>query len=119
MTAADHDGHDGMRENSLACLSNRTLHEPVPGQATTVPREARAQIGNHFGIAACGEQPVLYLKEVAGQLIETVRIMPEQIAFDDDVGDGSRAVACESRFFEERRSEQHELIGAISIRQGR
>jgi hypothetical protein len=85
----------------------------------TIPCEARAQIGNHFWMAARGEASFVYLHEITGELIESMRIMPEQVAFDDHIGRGSRAVAGKSRLFEECRSEQHELVGAISIRQGR
>ena len=117
VTSTDDDGHDGVSEDAIARLRDRLLHEPMSRKAPAVPREARAEIGDHLRIARRSETPFLYLYEVAGELIEAVRIVAKQIALDDDAGHRACAIARKSRFFEQRRREQDQLVGAIPIRQ--
>ena len=60
----------------------------------------------------------LYLHEVAGELIEAVGVVTEQIAFDEHVGDGARTISRHSCMLEKCGREKGKLVGAVSIRQG-
>ena len=106
-----------MRKEPVPCFGNRLLHQPVAGQPPAVPREARAQIGDHDWIAGGRQQPVVDLLEITGELIEAVRVVSEQVPFDEDVGDRTRTIARQPGPLEKRRREEHQLVGAIPIRQ--
>ena len=103
MAPADGDGDDRVRQEAIAGFGNRLFHQPVTGKAPTVPCEGRSEIGNNFGIARRRHPSVADLLEIPGELIETVRVMAEQIALDHDLGHRPRPIARHSGFFEERR----------------
>jgi hypothetical protein len=107
-----------MRQDAVSRLGDRLLDEPVSRKALPVPREARTQIRDDFGIARRCEQPGLYLLEITCELIEAVCVVAKQITLDEHVGHSPRAIASQPGPFQKRSREQHELVGAISIPQG-
>lgn len=117
MASADDDRHNWVSEDAIARRGDRLLDEPVSWKAAAIPRKARAEIGDHLGIARGCEPPFFDLYEVAGELIQPVRIVTQQIGLDEHVCHCPRAIARHPCWLEESRREDHQLVGAVPNRQ--
>ena len=116
---ADDDGHDGMGENAAACFRNSLFDQPMAGQPVAV-HVSVAPISETTSWFAGRRQPAFFdLYEISGKLIQTVRIVAEEIALDHDVRHRPRPIAWHPGPLEQRRREHHQLVGPVSLRHRR
>ena len=80
------------RASAIACFTSQCPGRRWPSHVRQAPRSATTS-----GSPDVASTPVLYLLEIAGELIEAVGVVAKQIALDEHVGHRPRAIARHAR----------------------